>query len=238
MNSIYASIVACAVTCAGILSIKAHSKWGLKNSAYFVSFASGLIISVTFVHIVPESFSMSDSAPMYLLSGFMGLYMLNRFLRILLCHDRGRRMMSTGIVSIIGIGLHSFIDGAIYSVTYRVGVFTGILATLGMVLHEFPEGIVTYLILEKSGFGTARSTSLALITAAFTTPLGALAALPFTEMLQGRSLGSMLALSAGALIYLGATHLLPSVEKEDRSLTILALIAGIMAAAFIAAWGD
>ena len=58
---------------------------------------------------------------------------------------------SFGIVALLGIGLHSFIDGLVYSVTYSVSVFTGVLATTGMVLHEFPEGIITYLLLLRSG---------------------------------------------------------------------------------------
>jgi zinc transporter ZupT len=40
----------------------------------------------------------------------------------------------------LGIGLHSFIDGFIYSITFSVSIFTGALAATGMVLHEFPEG--------------------------------------------------------------------------------------------------
>lgn len=236
-NSIYASLIACAVTFIGVWSIRNHSEWGRKNSGYFVSFAAGVIISVSFVHIIPRSLSMSTGAPVFLLSGFMGLYIINRFLNIFLCHDKNRRMMSVGIISIIVIGLHSFIDGVIYSITFRVSVFTGVLATLGMILHEFPEGIVTYLILENSGFGTRKSTILALLAAAFTTPMGAIAAFPFTGRLEGQNLGSVLALSAGGLIYLGATHLLPSVEKEAKSMTVLALIAGIAAAIFIMLWG-
>ncbi len=46
----------------------------------------------------------------------------------------------------LGIGIHLFIDGFIYSITFTVSIFTGVLAATGMVLHEFPEGIITYLL--------------------------------------------------------------------------------------------
>ncbi len=235
--SIYASLLACLITLTGIWSIRKHSEWTRRNSAYFTSFAAGVLISVSFVHIIPKSFSMNQNAPLFLLAGFMGLYLINRFLNIFLCHDPSRRMMSIGIISIIGIGLHSFIDGIIYSITYRASLMTGFLATVGMILHELPEGIVTYVILENSGFGVRKSTFLAIVAAALTTPAGAIVFFPLSGRLSGQSLGAMLALSAGGLVYLGATHLLPSVEKEAKNMALLALLAGVAAAIFIMFWG-
>jgi zinc transporter ZupT len=238
LNSIYASLVACGITLAGICAVKSRSDWAERNSAYFISFAAGVIVSVSLAHLIPKSMSMNAEAPYYVLAGFMGLYLVNRSLRIFMCHDRSRRLLSLGVVSMIAIGLHSFIDGIIYSVTFRASVLTGALATAGMILHEFPEGIVTYLVLEKSGFGRRRSTALAFATAALTTPLGAVAAYPMIGRIGEAQLGAVLGLSAGCLIYLGATHLLPSVEKESGAMTMLSLLAGIIAAILIMFLGD
>ena len=43
-------------------------------------------------------------------------------------------------------------------------------------------------------------------------------------------LGALLAFSAGALVYVGATHLLPQAETEHKKYSLLALGAGILAA--------
>jgi zinc transporter ZupT len=43
-------------------------------------------------------------------------------------------------------------------------------------------------------------------------------------------LGALLALSAGALLYVGATHLLPQAEREPRRYSLIALAAGILVA--------
>jgi zinc transporter ZupT len=51
----------------------------------------------------------------------------------------------------VGIGIHSFIDGIIYSVTFSVSALTGTLVSIGMVMHEFPEGVFTYVLLRKGG---------------------------------------------------------------------------------------
>ena len=67
----------------------------------------------------------------------------------------------------LGIGIHSFIDGFVYSITFTVSIFTGVLAATGMVLHEFPEGIITYLLLLRGGFSEKTALLLAFFAAAF-----------------------------------------------------------------------
>jgi zinc transporter ZupT len=43
----------------------------------------------------------------------------------------------------------------------------------------------------------------------------------------------LLAISAGALVYVGASHLLPEVEKENQRYSIIALVVGVLVAAII-----
>jgi zinc transporter ZupT len=134
----------------------------------------------------------------------------------------------------LGIGFHSFIDGFIYSITFTVSVFTGVLSTSGMVLHEFPEGIITYLLLLRSGFTERKALLLAFLAAAVTTPLGMLVSFPFISRIDQSLLGALLSLSAGALIYVGATHLLPQAEKETKKYSLVSLGGGILVAVIIA----
>jgi len=138
-----------------------------------------------------------------------------------------------GIIPMLGIGLHSFVDGVIYSVTFNVNIFTGVLAAVGMVLHEFPEGIVTSVLLERAGFSRKKSALYAFLAAALSTPLGTLISYPFIEVISRPLLGLLLAASAGVLVYVGASHLLPAVEKENRRYTILTLTAGVLVALVI-----
>ncbi|HLE50507.1 MAG TPA: ZIP family metal transporter [Anaerolineales bacterium] len=228
-----ASVLACLVTTIGIFTIGKYEKWGNQNVVYFMSFAAGVLISVSFIHIIPKSFGMNDTAPIYLLVGFMGLYVFNRFLNIMVCHDRERANLSTGIIPMIGIGIHSFIDGIIYSVTFNVSIFTGVLAAIGMVFHEFPEGVVTFLLLERAGFTRKRSALYAFLAAAVSTPLGTVVSFPVISKIDRSTLGILLAVSAGALVYVGASHLLPAVEKENRRYTLISLGVGILVAVVI-----
>jgi len=227
------SSLACAVTTIGIYVIGKYEAWGRQNIVYFMSFAAGVLVSVSFIHIIPRSFEMNDGAPVYLLGGFLAFYLFNRFLNLYICHEYQCETYSTGIIPMLGIGFHSLLDGIIYSVTFNVSMFTGGMAAVGMVLHEFPEGIVTFLLLERGGLDKQRSALYAFLAAAISTPLGALVSYPFIDDIAEPALGNFLAASAGALVYVGASHLLPEVEKENRRYSIISLAVGVLVAAVI-----
>lgn len=218
-----ASFLACAVTTIGIVVISKYECWGKEHSAYFVSFAAGVLISVSFMHIIPKSFEMNETAPMFLLVGFLGIYLSNRLVKLYVCHEYDCTDYVMGVIPMLAIGFHSFIDGFIYSVTFNVSILTGVLSAIGMVLHKFPEGIVTFVLLERGGFSRNRAAVYAFLAAALSTPLGALVSFPFIHTITQPTPGMLLAISAGALVYVGASLLLPAVEQEQKKYSFLAL---------------
>jgi len=228
-----ASSLACVVTTIGIYVISNHESWGREHSTYFMSFAAGVLISVSFIHIIPKSFEMNNAAPVFLLVGFLGIHLSNRLVRLYVCHEYECADYVIGVIPMLGIGFHSFIDGVIYSVTFNVSFLTGVLAAIGMVLHEFPEGIVTFVLLERGGFNPKKSALYAFVAAALSTPLGTLVSYPFINTIERSTLGMLLAISAGALVYVGASHLLPAVEREEKRYSILALAVGVLVAVLI-----
>jgi zinc transporter ZupT len=228
------SLLAAFVTAAGIFTIRRYALWGQRNVTGFMCFAAGVLIAAAFLHIIPRSFAMNDRAPGWLLAGFLSLLLFNRFVTAFVCErDPQRQDYAIGVVPMLGIGFHSFVDGTIYSVAFTVSILTGYLATLGMVLHEFPEGIITYLMLIRGGFSEHRAAMLAFLAAAATTPLGMLLSYPLISVIDRETLGALLALSAGALVYVGATHLLPRAEQEPRRFSLVALGGGVLVAVII-----
>lgn len=225
--------MAALVTSIGIYVIRHFERWGRNNSIYFVCFAAGVLISVSFLHIIPKSFAMNADGPFYLFAGYLSLHLFNRFINAFVCDKRTKEDYAIGLIPMLGIGFHSFIDGFIYSITFTVSAFTGVLAATGMVLHEFPEGIITYLLLVRAGFRERSALLLAFLAAAVTTPMGMLVSYPYIAEIDTPFLGGLLAFSAGALVYVGATHLLPQAEAENRRYSLLALAAGILVAVVV-----
>lgn len=232
-TALAASLLAASVTALGIYTIRRFADWGRRYNIYFVCFAAGVLVSVSFLHIIPKSFEMSANAPAYLLTGFVLLHVFNRFITAFVCERTPESRYGLGLIPMIGIGFHSFMDGFVYSITFTVSIFTGALAAAGMVLHEFPEGIVTYILLLRGGFSEKASWILAMLAASVTTPLGMLVSYPLVSRIDAPLLGALLSLSAGALVYVGATHLLPQAESERRRYSMFALAAGVLVAVII-----
>ena len=228
-----ASSLAALVTSIGIYVVRHFEQWGRRNTIYFICFAAGVLISVSFLHIIPKAFSMNANAPVYLFAGYLSLHLFNRFINAFVCDKSPDTHYGIGLIPMLGIGFHSFIDGFVYSITFTVSIFTGLLTATGMVLHEFPEGIITYLLLIRGGFRERTSLLLAFLAAALTTPLGMVVSYPYISRIDKPLLGALLAFSAGALVYVGATHLLPQAETEHKKYSLFALGAGILVAVII-----
>jgi zinc transporter ZupT len=231
----FTSLLAAAITGTGIHAVRHHEVWARKNSTYILCFAAGVLIGVSLLHLIPESFELAQRAPLCLLAGFLLLFFLNRFLDAYVSHGEPDQVgqVRIGIIPVIGIGCHSLVDGIIYPITFTVSTFTGITAAVGMILHEFPEGIISYVLLIRGGFSERKSLIFAFTAAALTTPLGTLISYPFIRRVDEILLGSLLSLSAGALLYVGASHLLPEAERERRRYSTAALLCGIATAAFM-----
>lgn len=58
-----ASMAAAVVTTTGIFAIRRHEDWARQNTIYFACFAAGVLITVSFLHIVPKSFAMNPQGP-------------------------------------------------------------------------------------------------------------------------------------------------------------------------------
>lgn len=220
------SALSATVTMAGVLAVRQHESWARSHKIWFVSFAAGVLIAVPLLHLIPESVAMGESASFALLAGFLLMHLLDRYITVRVCErpdDAGRAL---GLVPLIGIGFHSMLDGIVYSIGFSFSAFTGLLMALGMVLHEFPEGLVTYTLLLFSSYPPRRALLLTFLAASVSTPLGTLLSYPFVSRLNQETLGGLLALSAGALLYVGASHLLPQAAAE-RGTTWLGFLVGI-----------
>ena len=121
-----ASLIAASVTTAGILVVRRHAEWGRRNTTYFACFAAGVLISVPFLHIISTALKMNINAPVWLLAGYLSMYFLNRFITTYVCDKPGVGDYVIGLVPMLGIGFHSFIDGIVYH--RRHCLFLGIFA--------------------------------------------------------------------------------------------------------------
>lgn len=213
----------------GIFAIYRHKTWTSRIKAYFMCFAAGVLISTPLMFALPNAVEMNSNAGIFALFGFLFMFFSNAVVK----RKAKQKSLAFGITAIEGIGIHSFIDGLIYAVTFSASILIGFLSGLGLVIHEFAEGIITFSVLIKTNIGKKRAAVYAFIVAALTTPIGAFVAYPFINNLNSSILGLALGFVSGVLIYVSAAHLLPEAREHEKKHSMWAFLGGVALAAFI-----
>lgn len=208
----------------GIYFIYKNKEWTLKYKDYFMCFAAGILIAAPLLTALPEAISENENAGLAALIGFMFMFFSNKYIK----YKSNRPELAFGITTLEGIGIHSFIDGIIYSVTFSVSTLTGILSGLGLVVHEFVEGIITFCLLINGGVKPRKAIFYAFLVSALTTPVGAFIAYPLIGGLNESMLGLSLGFVSGVLIYVSASHLLPEARESERKGTYLTFVFGVI----------
>jgi len=223
------AISAAVVNGVGIFIIFRFRSWAEKAKVYFMCFAAGVLISTPLMLALPQAIEKNFYAGFMALLGFLFMFFSNELIK----HLTKKEVLAFGIVAAEGIGIHSFIDGIIYTVTFSISILTGILAATGLVIHEFAEGIITYTLFLKGGVKDKTAMFYAFLTAGLTTPLGAFVAFPLVRKMNEANLGLMLGFVAGVLIYVSASHLLPDARGEEKKHSSMAFLCGVGLALFI-----
>ncbi len=208
----------------GILAIYKNKDFAERNKAYFICFAAGVLIAAPLIHALPEAFEKSRSAGALALIGFLFMFFSNKFIK----YKTREKELAFGITAIEGIGIHSFIDGIIYSVTFSAATMTGLLAGIGLVAHEFAEGVIVFSVLIKAGQSAKKAAFYGFLVAGLTTPLGAFLVYPVVHRLPETYLGLALGFVAGVLIYISASHLLPEAREHEKHHSHVAFMLGIL----------
>ncbi len=215
----------------GILAIMQYRQWALKSKTYFMCFAAGLLLTAPLVLVLPNAAKTNPYAGFVALFGFLFMLLSNRLIK----KYTKKRELAFGITAVEGIGIHSFIDGLVYTITFQASILIGLLAATGLVIHEFAEGVITYIFLTRSGVKKELAGIYAFLVAGLTTPIGAFLVYPFVATLEKSILGLLLGFVSGVLLYVSAAHLLPEArEQEDKKgHSIIAFMAGIGFALFL-----
>ena len=202
-----------------------------KRSSLFLSFAAGVMLSVSCFGLLTEA-----AAPGDLGLTALGLCLgcgVTAALSALL--DRGRSGLTlAGLVMAAAIALHNVPEGMVIGASFAggaVGRGWTMAAVIG--LHNVPEGMAVSAPLAADGAGRWRAAGLAALSGA-PTVLGA--ALGYRLGALGpTALTLTLSFAAGAMLYVVFGELLPeSSELWEGRFSALAAVLGILVGMFIA----
>ncbi len=224
---LFFGLIAAFVTTLGLLAVALRSDWSQRYAGLFGLAAAGMLITMVFLHLMPEAFAGSGHAAIWLAVGFFGGLLLSFAMQTLFPERPGSHHPGEAITPILAIAVHSFIDGTVYSATFASSFSAGVFAAIGLTLHEFPEGVIAFAILRRHGVSNRNAFIWAFLAAAATTPLGVIVSGPFMYGLGDEAVGVLFALSAGLLLYVATGPLMAPLKETAPGRGLLALATGV-----------
>jgi ZIP family zinc transporter/zinc and cadmium transporter len=218
------SLIAASCTLLGALLVLKFHHWAQKNSVILINYAAGIMITLAFAHLIPEGIELNENSLLYVLGGFLFMFFLQFVVLFHPCRDSSCRTHSD-TPSVIGLSLHSFIDGLIIAVGFSAHSGLGILTTLAVLLHKLPDGITISAILVHTGASVKRIFSFSFLTACFT-PVGTVLGIFLFKNISQSVLGALLSITAGSFIFLSASDLIPETHKIANRAAPLTLFLG------------
>jgi zinc and cadmium transporter len=194
--------------------------WARALAAFAVPFAAGVLLSVSFLDLLPEAVGeIGGKAFSIILAVFVVLFLVEKFL-FHLHHHNGEGHDKKDIVPLVIFGdtVHNLLDGLAIGASFLVSPGLGIIVALATFLHETPHEIADFGILLSAGW-SRKSAFLANFFSALATFPGAIFAYFYSGGINSLS-GILVAVAAGFFLYVSATDFLPETKKAPEASTL------------------
>jgi zinc and cadmium transporter len=230
-----------------------------------ISFVGGLMLGLAVLGMLPHAWEHLGAPAMalrWLLAGFLGMFLLQRFLPFhhhdvsegspmepcghahSLAERSARNLSWAGVA--VGLSLHSIFDGLALAAAVAAGHQTdcgalGLGTALAVILHK-PFGALAISTLMVASHTCKRSQRWVNLAFAAVTPLGALLFFVGAGHLAHSHpawVGAALAFCAGTFLCIAGADLLPELQfhSHDRLKLSVALLLGLATAALIVSYG-
>jgi zinc and cadmium transporter len=196
-----------------------------------VALAAGSLIGGAFLHMIPagmQRYGDGEGYFLWVLAGFLAFFALEQLLHWHHCHRASTscRKPLTYLI-LVGDGLHNFIGGVAIAGTFLVDIRLGIMAWLAAAAHEIPQELGDFSVLVHGGFKRGEALVFNVLSA-LTFLLGGI----ITYLAASRiDVTFLVPFAAGTFIYIGASDLVPEVNKHENSVNnvihFLSFAAGI-----------
>lgn len=205
----------------GLLSVFLSK--GKKTVGVLLSLTVGLMLSIVCFELIPEAYSVLDVLPLVLAVILGGIFIY--FSELLIEKTKFKDKKKSGLIVALAIALHNFPEGMIVGSSLVSG--SGKTLSLLIALHDIPEGMAVSLPYVSQGGGKIKGVLISLLSG-LPTVLGALFGYYFST-LSGVACAVTLAFSAGAMIYVVFSELIPgSIDLYPDEFSAIIVILGIL----------
>jgi len=215
----------------------------LSYLSFSLGFSAGVMIFISFVELLPEAVIHLGKAG-GLIAFFVGIVFIG-LIDLLIPEEenphhyrqpsdvlelRGdRRLLRTGLLSALTLGIHNFPEGIVIFGTALANVKLSVFLALAIAIHNVPEGISVSMPIFYAT-GSRRKAFAYSFLSGLAEPLGAVICYLFLmPLLSGKPLSWLLAYVSGIMVYISVDELLPMAHRYGHSHTvILGIVFGML----------
>jgi len=215
--------LAAAANLAGAAALTSNARWTVRVLDKLVALAAGFMIAVALADLLPEAIARDgERGALLALAGYVLVHLTQHILapHFHFGEETHEVTRAASVSALVGLMLHTFVDGVAiasgFAVSARVGarVFTAIL------LHKLPEGLaITSLFLAAGATRHQAFRAAALLGVATLAGVFLAEWLPFVAR-HG------LPLAAGVTLYVGASNLVPELQRGGKHARAVSFFAG------------
>ena len=203
-----------------------------KVIAFLLSFAAGVMISVSYFDLIPESLNSLINLNsnrwivflIFLVIGFLIALLIKKWVNRFTSRNNFYQL---GIISMIVIILHNIPEGIITYITSDINLKLGMSMTLAIALHNIPEGVAIALPIYYGSKSKFKALLYTLI-ASLSEPFGAIITYLFLgKLINLAIIGCVYSLVAGMMIEIAIFELLSESLNKSYKVTFSGSLCGI-----------
>lgn len=216
----------------GAMILLRRRQWPKHTQDYLLALGAGFLLALVFIELIPRSFqALGDPAGLVIILGFAAIHFFEHTVvrHLHFGEEVHREVMVSKVASVstvAGLFIHAFFDGLSIAVGTHFDFLVGILVFLAIFLHKVPEGLTLASVM-LAGAHSRRAVFLASLSVGGATMLGASTIILFRSV-SPEITGVAFAFSAGAAAYVGASDLIPEINRSENRVTPVVVFVGML----------
>jgi zinc and cadmium transporter len=204
------------ITLIGLISVLTKRELNKSEIHMLIAFAAGILLGNIFFHILPESVEVMEPRMFSIIAiiTILAYFFLEKALHWHHNEDHEHNSKAVGYLSLIGDGVHNFVDGVVIASAFVVNPAFGFATAATIALHEIPQELSDFAIMIHSGF-KKRQAVLFNLGVGITAVLGGIAGYAATELWSEFS-GYMMPVAFGGFLYIALSSLFPVLRQEIK----------------------
>lgn len=199
-----------------------------------LAFAGGVMLSISFLELIPESIELSSATgcAIGIMIGVLIMFLLDKIIPHIHPEfgipEQGSKLKKTAIYLILGIFLHNIPEGMAIALgeAPEIGVNIYVIA-LAIAIHNIPEGICTSAPYYRTSKNRLKSFLISSSTA-IPIVIGFFVASVLYRFISESMIGIIAGATAGLMIYITSDEIIPTSCSQSDHKPIFSLILGIL----------